>query len=301
MTSSKNKEKQLLIGKSKIKMSSAEAKTEQEVATRVISIISTRGEKVKVPFSGTAWADLKKILERGGTDVNGKSFSAFSLSNMKCVESINKSTLEHPQAVVPDGDFSLFLMPVKSKSGASLSRTEAYGKIKGFIEQDGDRAKAHFNSEKNYTTKSTDALNELIESYAPGTKKSVSKEKAKAISDVVTSVKEAKSEDDLIEVLDGLSNNEKLDVIIKLLAGMKTGGMTAEAKATETSIPATPVKTAEELAKEEADMKAAKEEEERKEREAAEEAERKRKEKEEKEADEKAMRELAQGFGDVRL
>lgn len=282
-------------------MSTATTKEQVASQVRTITIVSTRGEKAKIAYEGSDWAGLKSLLTSGGKNVNGKAFSKYDLSNMKCVESIKRNTLEHPNAVLPDGDFNLFLMPQKSKSGAELSRAEAYAKIKGFIAENESKAKAHFNAdEKNYTVKSTVVLNQLIESYKPGTKKAVSKEKAEAISDVVTSVRNAK-EEDLFETLQGLSVDEKLDVVIKLLSDMRTKGVSEEGKVSEAFVAPAPVKSQEEIEKEE---KAAKEEEEQrlaKEKADEEEKERKRLEKEEDDKLQKEMRELAGGFNDVRL
>jgi hypothetical protein len=277
-------------------MSSEEKSVATQTATangpRVITIVATKGEKVKVPFDGNEWGDLKKLLEKGGKDANGKSFSGFDLRNMKCVESQRRGTLEHPKAIVPDGDFNLFLMPYKSKSGGSMSRADVNAKIKSFMLKDETRAKAHFNEGNNYTRKTTDDLVELIESYEPGTKKKVAANKAEAISQVVTSVKKAKSEnneDDILANLQSLGFEEKLDVVIALLLDIKSeGGLVSVPAVAEVKKPVEEVESAE--------AKAAREEREAKEKE--EEKKRKEKEEEDRRLDKEAQ-DMMSGFDDV--
>lgn len=87
------------------------AVAEVATPTRVITVISTVGTKKKdIEFpENLLWGDLKKVLGNNG----------YSLSNIKAVEGESKVTLEHEKAVLPDGNFFLFLMPYKSKSGAA--------------------------------------------------------------------------------------------------------------------------------------------------------------------------------------
>lgn len=264
-----------------VKTETASAATEQ----RIITVVSTRGENKKIPFDGNKWADLKTVLQNEG----------YELNNMKCVESIKKTTLEHPEAIVPDGNFRLFMMPMESKSGVELKRKEAYDFIKAAIEKDGDKAINHFNAGKNYTNQPTSSLNELIEAYKPGNKKKVSKAKAEAISDVIEAVKSSKTSGEISHHLEGLSHDEKLNIVIQILAGLLNSSPVATATA-----QAAPAKTA-------AQIQAEKDEEERQQKEKEEkEQERLRKEKE-KEQKEQERQELAQemetlqkGFSDVK-
>lgn len=205
-----------------------ETKTESKTVTenagvttktqRVVSILSSRGERITVNYDGSTWEGLKKILSEGGTQSDGKSFKSYDLTNLKAVEVASNHTLEHKDAILPEGDFKVYLIPVASKSGA-YSRAEVISRIKEAIAIGAD--KELFKKEgKNYTNISTDVLNEMYEKYSPGTKKAVSKEKATVISDVVESVKSSKSADKAIRMLDGLSHDEKLSVVIGLLYGL---------------------------------------------------------------------------------
>jgi hypothetical protein len=147
---------------------------------RKVRFYSTAGQtNVQHEFQGTTFGELKELMKTNN----------ISYSGMKCVVGETKLTVEHDQAILPDGDFTLFIMPVKTKSG-SLSRPEAYAAVKAHIERDGDKARNHFNSNKNYTNKSTDMINALLDSYSPGANltptpvKKETKEKAQKISEV---------------------------------------------------------------------------------------------------------------------
>lgn len=157
---------------------------------RKVRIYSTTGQtNLQLEFQGTTFRELKELMSQNRVTYSG----------MKCVVGETKLTVEHDQALLPDGDFTLFIMPVKTKSGA-LSRSEAYAQIKSLIERDGDRARNHFNADKNYTNKGTDLLNSLLDSYGGGanltptvTKPEVEPVKARKISEVVEPVRASKT------------------------------------------------------------------------------------------------------------
>jgi hypothetical protein len=109
------------VAKTATEQSSAAASSSQ----RTVSIVTTRGERRKIAYSGNDWEGLKNLIERGGKDIEGNSFSGYDLRNMKCVEGVRRTTLEHPKAEIPEGNFNLFLMPYKSKAGG-----EARDKVK---------------------------------------------------------------------------------------------------------------------------------------------------------------------------
>lgn len=206
------------MAESKSASASAATATDQK---RVITIVTTRGEKVKLHYDGAGWKDLKKILQSGGKDINGNSFQAYDLTNMKAMESVKNTTLEHEKAVVPEGNFNLFLMQVKSKlgGGANMNRSDINAAIKAFIEKDGDKAKDYFG---NYSQTRSKDLVELIEKYKPGSKALAPKHKSSAIADVVKSVADSKDKDtDLYEEVSRMSMDDKLFLVIKLLTDIK--------------------------------------------------------------------------------
>lgn len=204
---------------------------------RVITIVPTRGQSKKITYDGNDWTGLKAKLESEG----------FDLTNIKAVEGRTKTTLEHPQALIPEGNFNLFLMPYKSKSGAKeLTRGDLYGIIKKAKEKDGQKAQDHFG---NHTTKSTDDLRELVNSYKPEAKKTRKDNKHEATADVVESIKNASSKKAVFKHLDGLSVDEKLDVLVGVVLDLKNSKGTVQDNQTEQAQDTAPKESEEEKAK----------------------------------------------------
>jgi len=76
---------------------------------RKVTIYSTIGNDMKeVMVSSMNWGDLQGELSRNGVNSNG----------MKAIIGDSQLTLESNQAELPMGDFTLFFMPQKVKSGA---------------------------------------------------------------------------------------------------------------------------------------------------------------------------------------
>lgn len=250
---------------------------ETKSGTRTITIVATKGEKKKIEFTGTKWSELRTLVEKAGYD----------LHNMKAVEGVRKSTLEHDEALVPEQNFNLFLMPYKSKSGHT--RSEVYAKIKEAIASGVD-ASAFSKDGKNYTQLPTDTLIDLLEKNSPGSKKAIAKNKADAITDVVESVKKAANSNEkesVGEQLSSLSANEKLDLVIELLLDIQkslSGG--SNGKAAEIAIDP------------EVEARRKKEEEEKAEADRLRREEEERKRKEEEELDEE-LEDIMGGLKDV--
>lgn len=144
---------------------------------RNVTVYSTSGKtNVKIETGATTFGELTPQLREHG----------FNLDGMKAVVGETKVTLEADGAVLPDGEFKLFLMPLKTKSGADMTRPDAYAKIQDFIERDGDRAKNHFNGSGNYTrTKTVDLIN-LINQYEGSSRTSSAPATSTATSTPVT-------------------------------------------------------------------------------------------------------------------
>lgn len=86
---------------------------------RKVTVYSTVGKKATIiETTATDWTSLKRELSN----------KSISYSSMKAVVGETRNTLESDKAILPDGDFSLFLMPVKTKSGAGERKAlmEAY-------------------------------------------------------------------------------------------------------------------------------------------------------------------------------
>ena len=180
-----------------------------ENSRKVLAISTSRGT-VEIPTEAKTWEQLKSDLTRNNVTYSG----------MKAVIGSTKQTLEHPDAALPEGDFELFLMPFKSKSGAG-DRKATYATIKDLVTKDGDKAKEHFNSGgENYTRKKTEELDRLIESYtgaptpaAASVAEEVTAKKAKTTTAV--------AEKAAVQVVIGISQETK-DSIMELAREIKT-------------------------------------------------------------------------------
>jgi len=175
---------------------STETQESAQVAEREITIYATRGGNMKKILStATTWGELKPQIRKEGFDV----------SSLLAAENITRHDLISDLAVLPTGPFRVIMRPKETKSGAGLPYKEVRGLIQALV-ANSDAAKAHFNEGKNYTTKSTDELNKLYDTYsgdkgatapAPVVEKpkaeKVVEEKPKAnVANVVESVAQAK-------------------------------------------------------------------------------------------------------------
>lgn len=119
---------------------------------RKIKIYSTTGGLFQVETDVTTWGELKTVLANKGIDYAGR----------KAVESKNNTTLEKDEAILFEGEFMIMLTPEKTKSGAEYKeiRTEIANLISASNE-----AKEFFNAGKNYTNKSKDELERLLNEW----------------------------------------------------------------------------------------------------------------------------------------
>lgn len=143
--------------------------------SRVITIYSTKGaKKAKIETDVTTWGELQTLVKKEGYD----------LDKLHATENINKSDLVNNAAVLPTGEFTIFLRPKQTKSGAERADGLAYKDIKAMIKSDieahEEAGKAHYNEGKNYTTKSTDELRSLANSYVAPAGKAVAEKAPKA-------------------------------------------------------------------------------------------------------------------------
>lgn len=191
---------------------------------REITIYATRGGKTeKILTDVTTWGALRPLVRKAGYDVDG----------LLAAESFTKHDLVNDLALLPVENFRLFLRPKQTKSGAEMSYKELRASISEFIQRDGDKAKNHFNSGKNYTTKGTEELRSLYNGYKgnKGAKASAPvKEVVQRVKEVVKSVKESKSSNKvnpLVDILSSLRNlpySENIDEAIELLEADLNGG-----------------------------------------------------------------------------
>lgn len=115
-----------------------------------ITIFSTKGSSKRVhETTATTWGELKTELSEH-----------YDFSNLQATENVNRTDLSAPTAKLPEGDFTLFLRPVRTKSGSEdLSFSEAREVIKE------DKDLQEYIKEtygRNYTILPTATLNEAI-------------------------------------------------------------------------------------------------------------------------------------------
>jgi hypothetical protein len=130
-----------------------------------VTVFSTGGKTgIDINTEATTWKQLKQELSKVGVSTSG----------MKAVVGQSKVSLEHEDAQIPQQDFTLFMLPVQTKSGYSIpdaATIEAmpYGMLRNLLKDiaaaDGDAFKDFFNQGKNYTTKSTQELKDLLVAY----------------------------------------------------------------------------------------------------------------------------------------
>lgn len=165
---------------------------------RKVTIYSTTGKSSYVIDSEAAiWSDLQRDLSRNG----------ISYSGMKVIIGDTRLVVESPNSTLPDSDFTLFLMPVKTKSGAD--RKAIMEQIKAIIARD-PGAKSHFSEGKlNMTQLSTDKLVRMLEVYGVNVP-AANTTAAPTVAAVVVSIKEAEiTVENLKEEID-----DKIDVLM---------------------------------------------------------------------------------------
>lgn len=112
---------------------------------KVTVYTSNLGNGKTIETSATTFGALQTDLNSAGV----------SVENMRAVIGETKVTLEHPDAALPEGDFKIFLLPIKTKSG-NVTRKELYKIIKDLKENNGaDYVAINIG---NYTTMSTENL-----------------------------------------------------------------------------------------------------------------------------------------------
>jgi hypothetical protein len=186
---------------------------------REVTIYATRGGQMKkITTAVKTWGELQPLVRREG----------FELSSLLAAENINKTDLVNDLAVLPEGNFRLFLRPKQTKSGAP-DRKECFAIIKEHIANNpGDKAKFTIDG-KNMTQLSTPVVQDLVAKYcngasAPAVAEAPVKEKApkaevvEKVKDVVESVKESKTEGTAVSEARGLTDAERVEQALALVA-----------------------------------------------------------------------------------
>ena len=144
-----------------------------EVATtkRKVLVYTTVGNNAtEIESDAKLWSELQTQLGQIGVS---------NFTKLKCVVGESKVTLESPNAVLPNENFTLFILPKKNKSGAnydSMSYREMKAEVKAIITKNPE-AKSYFkDGSKNWTQLSTDKMRNLLKNYHGDSKAETVKE-----------------------------------------------------------------------------------------------------------------------------
>ena len=124
------------------------------MSTRTVTLYSTKGGKQKVETDAKTWGELKPLVEK-----------YYDLKKLQPTENVNKTTLTHQEAVLPEGDFILFLRPIRTKSGMDGVEGLSFQELRKLVTN--DDIKSHLNqySGKNWTRLSTEELRAGLAAY----------------------------------------------------------------------------------------------------------------------------------------
>ena len=125
---------------------------------RTVKVYSTQGQnRQNVTTHVGTWGELQGVLSEYDIVYAG----------MRAIVGETQNTLESPDAILPDGDFTLFLTPGKVKSGFNPDFA-SYEELIDFIEErlHITGARDHFS---NYTKFSTDQLQMMVKSWITST------------------------------------------------------------------------------------------------------------------------------------
>jgi len=196
---------------------------------REVTIYATRGGNMKkIMTSVKTWGELQPLVRREG----------FDLGSLLAAENINKTDLVNDLAILPEGNFRLFLRPKQTKSGATPDRKECFAIIKAHLAVYPNDKQKFIIDGKNMTQLSTPVVQDLVAKYCKASKSTSTpvataietpvKEKApkaevvKKVEDVVESVKESKTESN-VEVgtkVKDLTDAERVEGALSLLSSL---------------------------------------------------------------------------------
>jgi|GEM_PF-6910242 len=145
--------------------------------SRKITVFSTKGkQKAHIDTDVATWGELKPLIENEGYDV----------SSLHATENINRTNLEHKDAVLPEKAFTLFLRPKKTKSGATDADIDAmsFKDLRAAL-TDSDKTAISEMFDKNYTRCSTDNLKEYLKSKGDSTEEVAEEAEVEEVAETV--------------------------------------------------------------------------------------------------------------------
>lgn len=116
---------------------------------RVVTVFSSKGVKQKIETDVQTWGELRPLVEEH-----------FDLENLQATENINKTTLEHADAILPTANFVLFLRAIKTKSGADYA-SMSFTDLRACL-SDEDKQALKEKTGKNWTRVKRTVIEELL-------------------------------------------------------------------------------------------------------------------------------------------
>jgi hypothetical protein len=119
--------------------------------SRIITVFSTKGkQKSKIETDVITWGALQPFLMEEGYD----------LENLLATENINRRDLLSVDAELPEGEFTVFLRPQKTKSGTDVSYM-SFTEMRQVVKNNHEN-KDFLDHMGNYTRMNTETLRETL-------------------------------------------------------------------------------------------------------------------------------------------
>lgn len=122
-------------------------------AIRTVTVFATKGKrKAKIETDATKWSELRNLISNEGYDIN----------SLHATENVRRSDLAHADATLPEGDFTVFLRPKKTKSGGKDYNSMGFKELRAELTEEDKEAIVEFSGGKNWTRCSTQDLKDYL-------------------------------------------------------------------------------------------------------------------------------------------
>lgn len=119
---------------------------------RTVTVFATKGKrKAKIETDASKWSELRELISQEGYDVN----------KLHATENVRRTDLAHEDAALPEGDFTVFLRPKKTKSGGTDYSNMGFKDLRAALSDD-DKVAISEATGKNWTRCSTDDLRDYL-------------------------------------------------------------------------------------------------------------------------------------------
>ncbi len=184
--------------------------TESELVSAVGQALINEGKATSLESDVTTWGDFSDILESYG----------YSIESLHATESVNRTDLVQSQALLPQGDFVLFLRPKKTKSGGPLTDGKSFKELRDMLSLDQvlkDNVCNYIatNLNKNYTRASSIELAKAIEFCYHGDIANITTTTDSNITNTCKSDSDTEVEDAIVRAISDIKNS--LNILENLL------------------------------------------------------------------------------------